>query len=108
MKIKYKDKQLSDFVNVNTLKFFERFDISVDFLNADPESWHEREDYNDGLEICSKLQVVNDCAERGVQLFTKYNKFGTRNEDDLQYTLQVIKYYNSKQPSHTKKALAQK
>lgn len=106
MKTEYKSKQLSDFVNANTMNFFKRFDISTDFLNEDPETWHEREDYNDGLEICSNLQVVNDCAERGVQLFTKYNKFGTKNEDDIQYTLQVINDYNFKQPSYTKKSLS--
>lgn len=106
MKMEYKDKQLSDFVNANTMNFFKRFDISCEFLNADPETWHEREDYIDGLETCSKLQVVNDCAERGVQLFTKYNKFGTKDENDMQYTLQVINDYNLKQPSHSKSSLS--
>lgn len=53
IKMQYKNKQLSDFVNANAMNFFKRFDISTDFLNADPESWSEREDYNDGLEICS-------------------------------------------------------
>lgn len=48
LKTIYKDKQLSAFVNANTMNFFKRFEISYDFLNADPESWHEREDYNDG------------------------------------------------------------
>lgn len=106
MKKEFKNKQLSDFVNANAMNFFNRFDISCDFLNADPKTWHDREDYIDGLEICSKLQVVNDCAERGVQLFTKYNKFGTKNEEDMQYTLQVINDYNLRHPSHNKKVLA--
>lgn len=53
LKTKYKDKELSDFVNANTLKFFDRFDITREFLNTDPESWHEREDYNRNRIYCS-------------------------------------------------------
>lgn len=48
MRMEYKEKQLSDFVNANTMNFFKRFDISYEFLNTDPEFWHEREDHMDG------------------------------------------------------------
>lgn len=55
--------------------------------------------------MCFLCEVVNDCAERGVQLFTKYNKFGTKNEEDMQYTIQVITDYNLKNPSFNKESL---
>lgn len=102
----YNAKNISDFVNANTRNFFDRFGISTDFLTADPSKWADREDYKDGLQICSQLQVVNDAAERAVQLFTKYNRFGTKNEEDMQYTLHVVRDYNEKHPSHTKKDLS--
>lgn len=106
LKTTYTGKTISNFVNANTRNFFDRFGISTDFLSADPSKWADREDYNDGLQVCSKLQVINDSAERAVQLFTKYNKFGTKNEEDLQYTLQVVRNYNDKHPSFTRKDLS--
>lgn len=105
LKRSYKSKQLNDFVSVNTLKFFERFKIDTGFLNADPATWSERDDYKDGLELCRSLQVVNDIAERAVQMFANYNRIGTKSENDLQYMMEVIQDYNNKYPSVNKAEL---
>lgn len=99
IKQNYKSKELDNFVTVNTMKFFERFEISTEFLQVDPEDWAKCEDYKDGLDVCRNIQVVNDIAERAVQMVSKYNRTGTKAELDLQYMLQVIRDYNNKYPS---------
>lgn len=51
------------------------------------------------------LTVVNDCAERGVKLIEDFNKLLTKDEEDLQFLLQVVSSYREKFPSHAKKDL---
>lgn len=101
----YKSQELCDFVTINTLKFFERFEISTDFLSSDPMTWTDRVDYNDGLQVCRGIQVVNDTAERAVQMFTNYNRTGTKNENNMQFLLQAVNDYNKKYPSYNKSKL---
>lgn len=36
-------KEISDFVTLNTMKFFNRFNIDTEFLNHDPAVWHDME-----------------------------------------------------------------
>lgn len=96
---------MNDFVSVNTLKFFKCFEIDTDFLSADPATWVERDDYNDALELCRNIQVVNDIAERAVKMFTTYNRTGTKSETELQHILQAIQEYNRKYPSVNKTEL---
>lgn len=106
IKQKYKHMELNDFVTANTMNFFDRFEITTDFLLSDPETWTEREDFKEGLDVCRSIQVVNDIAERAVQMITKYNRTGTKVESDLQYMLQVIREYNSKYSSVNRSVLA--
>lgn len=105
MKETYGELELDSFVTENAKKFFERFEISTDFLTVDPAQWSELDEYRDGLNICKHIQVVNDTAERAVQMFTKYNKTGTKCEKQLQHLLQVVKLYQEQFPSHTKSML---
>lgn len=106
IKKNYKSKELNNFVTANTKNFFDRFGITTDFLNVDPSTWAEREDYNEGLDVCRNIQVVNDIAERAVQMVSKYNRLGTKVESDLQYMLQAIQDYNNKYPSVSRSDLA--
>ena len=72
---------LHDFVTRNTLKFFEILGLPVDFLEKDPNTWHENYGYLDAEQIVRKLRVVNDTAERGVALIQEYNAILTKDED---------------------------
>lgn len=86
-------KDLSHFVTSNTIKFFDRFDIDTEFLNHDPSTWLDREDYIEArammkllkvfILFCYKkftilkmkfIKVVNDTAERSVKLMSEYNQ----------------------------------
>lgn len=99
IELKYKDmvifckKEMDDFVTSQTRNFFVRFGISQDFLYIDPALWSESESYQNALKIVNNLKVVNDVAERGVQLFTEFNQLITKDEDQKQYALQLISEY---------------
>lgn len=67
-------KKLCDFIKCNTIKFFDRFNISTSFLINDPSEWNDSGEFKDALEIIGKLKVVNDSAERGVKLMQDYNQ----------------------------------
>lgn len=97
--------RLADFVTESTVKFFERFKMSKEFLNIDPELWPENVIYIEALDNIKHLRAVNDVAERGVKLFEQYNKLITNNEEEKQYLLQVVSAYRKKFDNYTKKAL---
>lgn len=98
---------LNELITPNTLQFFERFDISNSFLLEDPSTWDKNENYIYGKNKLSNLQVINDNAERGVKLMEDYNQVLTRNEDDMQYILQVVSDYRKKYPESSKSCLSQ-
>lgn len=80
MKSSYANKCLSEFVSSNTKKFIDRFNIEVDFLETDPATWIENEEYQESAHKCREIRVVNDTAERCVQLFSTYNRLLTKDE----------------------------
>lgn len=47
-------------------------------------------DYKKGKHCVKELRVLNDTAERGVQLFQEFKKLLTNDEDDKQFLLQVF------------------
>lgn len=98
----FKSKNLSDFVTEATLRFFDRFSISTDFLSDDPSTWTTNEEYLDGSSFCRGLNVVNDLAERGVKLMTDFNNILTNDEETKQYLLQVVENYRREYPTFRK------
>lgn len=99
------DKDLSNFVTCETVKFFERFGLSTEFISSEPETWAEREDYQQAQDIIRKLHVVNDAAERGVKLMEDYNKVLCRSEKEKQFVLQVVSANRKAYPSYNKNKL---
>lgn len=106
IKSKYKSKCIHDFVSVNTKHFFDRFDISTDFLSVDPTQWSQREDYKKGHTTCANIHVVNDAAERAVKLFSHYNDILCKDEDEKQHIIKLVQHYKSLYPSINKSQLA--
>lgn len=98
-------KNVCDFVSSDTKNFFKRFGISTEFLHMDPSAWPRMDSYNDAVNICRHIKVVNDTAERFVQLFSSYNLSLTKDESQKQYLLQVVDEYKKKFPSHNKNQL---
>lgn len=101
------EKGIEYFVTAKTATFFERFNISRDFMQTDPSTWSEKDTFKKCFQIVTKLKVVNDTAERGVKLMEDYNKLITRNEDQKQYLLQVVQDYRRRFPDSKKETLLQ-
>lgn len=96
---------ISELVTSETKKFFERFEISLNFVEGDPSEWASSSDYMKGYEICKNLFVVNDTAERGVKFMQDYNRGNTLDEQENQFLLQVVESYRKKYPTCTKSCL---
>ncbi|KAL4150130.1 hypothetical protein QTP88_003964 [Uroleucon formosanum] len=100
----YANKDINDFISIQSSNFFNRFGIPMDFLDLDPKLWNENDQYKKSKELVNNINVVNDIAERGVKLIEDYNKLLTKNEDQKQYLLQVVSEYRQQFPD-CKKAL---
>lgn len=98
-------KDLSFLVSTNTNKFFERFNIDKQFLTNNPDTWSTNQSFIKGLETVKNIKVVNDTAERGVKLIEEYNNLITKDEDQTQYLLQIVKNYRSQYPDCNKSSL---
>lgn len=98
-------KNLSDFVSSKSLRFFELLNIPTDFLQKDVKEWEEDDSYMSGKAVVRSLRVVNDVAERGVALMEEYNKLHTRDEEQKQYLLLLVKQFRNKYPNSKKSTL---
>lgn len=98
---------LNDFITENTINFFTRYNISIDFLKSDPSEWHSHEEYKRAQAMLKTLQVTNDHSERSLNLMKNFNRMMTKNEEDLQYILQVVSKHQKDDKGITKSALAQ-
>lgn len=99
------NKTLDYFVSKKTATFFERFNISTDFMRHDPPLWPECSEYVQGLEVVQKIIVVNDVAERKVKLMEEYNALLTKDEEQKQFLLLTVDQYRKKYPHYAKSAL---
>lgn len=102
------NKDIEDFVCADTLKFFQRFQLSISFLNLDPRFWEENAEYKASAGMVQKLKVVNDAAERGVKLISDYANILTKDEDQKQAILQTVSEYRKLFPNVTKETMAKK
>lgn len=84
--------RLKDFVTKASMNFFQVTGISPSFLDKEPTTWGADEDFNHGLLLVTNFKVVNDCAERSVQLITKFLKGNklTRNEKERQLLMVTV------------------
>src|SRR6218665_907790 len=82
-------KGLRDFI---TARFFKILDLSADFLNSDSSEWEHDEHHSRKFnkEVAQSIKVVNDLAKHGVALVQEFNSSLIRNEEQIQYLLQVI------------------
>lgn len=98
-------KDLSNFISVESLFLFKQLELPYGFLDIHPDLWETNQDYIECKKILKSLKVVNDVAERGVALITTYNRCLTRNEEQKQFLLQLIQYHRQKFPKSTKTIL---
>lgn len=77
-------------------------------MELDVQTCHENDDYLRGLKIAHNIKVVNDVAERAVQLTQEYINGLAKDKNQKQYLLQVIKEYKNEFPNATKECLTKK
>ena len=100
-----KDKTLPDFVTKKTMDFFSILGIGTSFLSIHPEDWHDNKEFLDTQELLKNFKVVNDSAEQGVALISKFNKVITNDEEQKQYLLQIVADHRKRFPNAAKKTL---
>lgn len=100
-------KSLDFFVTTNTMNLFHRLRLPDTFLQADPEEWETNQDYQTAKSRVLQLAVVNDRAERGVALIQDLNCRITRDEDQLQFLIQVVADHRKRFPDASKKTMVE-
>ena len=95
---------LSDCVTVDTYFLFETFQFTSDILKLPVDSWDENDKFIQMKIKLKHLKVVNDTAERGVALMSKFNKLITNDEEQKQYLLKVISAHRQKYTKTVKKS----
>ena len=98
----YEQKTLSSFVTMNTNAFFTILSLPESFLQTQPETWKENEEFKRAEKIVHSLKVVNDTAERGVKLIQDFNAILTKSEEQKQFLLQVVKHHRESYPDSSK------
>ncbi|XP_050524055.1 uncharacterized protein LOC126895832 [Daktulosphaira vitifoliae] len=101
-----KNKQIYEFINSSSIKLFERFNIATDFLNQNPLDWNENDNYQKGKSLFNQLKVINDAAERGVQLISNFNEIITKDEEQKQFLIQSVYDYRKKYPDAKRSTLS--
>ena len=97
---------LEQFCTTNSRKLFQLLDLQERLLTQDPSDWEQDESYTRALRIVKSLAVVNDRAERGIAILQDFNKKLTKNEDQLQFLLQIVNEHRRQFPDCTKRSLA--
>ena len=99
------NKTLCDFVTKNTKFFFKILGIKDFFLQIDPEQWSINEEYVCAQNMLKNFKVVNDSAECGVALITKFNRILTNDKEQTQYLLKIVADHRKQFPNACKKTL---
>lgn len=97
--------ELKDFTTSTSKTLFQKMKLPDGFLVTDPDTWEDDEDFQTALSIVKGMKVVNDQAERGVTLIQEYSGILTKDEDQLQYLLQVVQQHRKVFPDSKKKTL---
>ena len=100
-------KEIHNFVCRETRTFFQRFNLSTDFLGTNPETWHEIKEYKEDCSIVRKIKVVNDCSERAIKLIDEYEKLLTKDEEERLAIIQTVAEYRKRFKKVTKGTMKQ-
>ena len=94
------EKTLCNFVTKSSSCFFEVLSLPTKFLLVDPLEWEKR-----AMKFIRTTKVASVCEERGVTLMQNFNSILTQN-DDQQFTLQLVEQHQKKYPHALKQTIA--
>jgi len=80
---------LTDLITVNSWFLFYALQIDYGFLHKSSHTWQYIGLYQQAQEKVNAINIINDCAERGVKLTTDYLSCA-QSESQFQNVLQVV------------------
>ena len=80
---------IADYIGPDSVGFFVILKLDPSFLQRPAEQWKDLESYKHAERVVKGLKVVNDAAERGVQLTADFLN-SAKSEDRFQQVLQVV------------------
>ena len=83
----------------------EKLCLPTEFLKLPVWQWSMSDSYNRAKALIDNLAVTNDHAERGVALAKEYAGKITKDEEQLQFALQVVSDHRKRFPVASKRAL---
>ena len=102
-----KENNLEWFASPISMNLLQNMRISTSFLDVDPSRWNDDLAFQAAKKEMNVIRVVNDHAERGIALIQQYNKSLTKDEEQLQYLLQVVAEHRRNFPDARKNLLLQ-
>ena len=76
---------LNNFVTSTSKILFQKQKLPSGFLQKDPDTWNDDNDFERASSVVPKLKVVNDHAERGVVLIQEQRRFDCNCSTDYDY-----------------------
>lgn len=89
---------LADLVTTDSWYIFHLLQLDPEFLTEDVAAWPSSASYQSSLINLRALNVVNDCAERGVKLSSDFLS-SAKGEEHYQNVLQVVEQDRKRQPN---------
>lgn len=99
------NKTVANFVTSSSLFFFEKLSLQSSFLEVDPAEWSSRDDFKMASKYVKSMNVVNDNAERAVALIQNFSSHLTKNEEQVQYLLQIVEKHRQQFPDQKKSTM---
>ena len=94
--------QLSDLLGVDSWFTVYRLQLDTSFLELLVDEWEKIPAYIASVENCAAVNVVNDCAERGVRLASEFVETA-RSDEHNQNVFQVVKKDRKETPDLRRK-----
>jgi hypothetical protein len=94
---------LADFAGIDSWYTFHLLQLNPAFMIEDVANWPLSVAYQQSLENLQAVNVINDCAERGVKLGSDFLP-AARGEEHYQNVLQVVEQDRKHQPNLRKKS----
>ena len=98
-------KTLADFASSNSCLLFRKLNLPYSFLYHPVAQWNENKDFKISKDFCKSLAVTNRHAERSVALVQNFSGHLTKEEEQLQYLLQVVSQHRKDFSKPLKSAL---
>ena len=89
---------LTDLITEDSWFLFHILQIDSDFLHEGSHTWQDIHSYQQGHQKVNAINVINDCAERGVKLTTDFLS-SAQGENHFQNVLQVVEKNQKELPN---------